>query len=265
MRVFVCVKEILDPETPASAFRIDESGTGPLLSDTPAWVMDSYAENALETGLQLRDAHRGSRLTALCLGPESADSVLRRTLAATADEAVRVWDSSWAALDGLATGARLGAAIRALGGADLVLCGRQAGDIEQGLVGSALAEELDLPCVTIGRRIVVGDGRARVEREADGDVETVEVGLPAVVTMTSSAANVPRMPKVRDVMLARAKPIRTLEAAQLRASKELPPARVHLERIEAVPSRDRCEFVEGPDAGRVAAALVQRLRDLRVI
>jgi electron transfer flavoprotein beta subunit len=265
MHIVICVKEILDPETPASAFRIDEGSTAPAVQGSPAWVMDSYAENALETGLQLRDTHSGSRLTALCLGPESADTVLRRALAATADDAVRVWDPSWAGLDGLATGARLGAAIRALGGADLVLCGRQAGDIEQGLVGPALAEELSLPCVTIGRRIEVREGRARVEREADGDVEAVEVTLPAVVSMTSSAANVPRMPKVRDVMLARGKPIRVFGAEQLRPRGALPDARVKLERLEGVPTRERCELLEGPDARGVAAALVLRLRDLGVI
>jgi hypothetical protein len=73
------------------------------------------------------------------------------------------------------------------------------------------------------------------------------------------------MPKVRDVMLARAKPIRVLGAEQLRPRAALPAARVRLERLEAVPSRDRCELLEGSDPGRVAAALVQRLHDLGVI
>ena len=112
-------------------------------------VMDSYAENALEAAIQLRDKIDGATVTALCLGNEESEDVLRRALAFTADQAVRVWDDEWESLDGQAIGYILAQTIINLGDVDLVLTGYQASDIEEGLVGTVMAEELSIPSVTL--------------------------------------------------------------------------------------------------------------------
>ena len=148
MHIVVCLKQVVDPEIPPRYFKMDpatnrpEEGSGDM-------VMDSYAENALEAAIQLRDKIDGAMVTALCLGDEESEDVLRRALAFTADQAVRVWDDEWENLDGQAIGYILAQSIKNLADVDLVLTGYQASDIEEGLVGTVIAEELSIPSVTL--------------------------------------------------------------------------------------------------------------------
>lgn len=266
MHIVVCVKQVLDPEIPPSAFKVGTDGRTPVVEGIPAsTVMDSYAENALEAGIRLRDTVDGARLTALCVGSEDQVEVLRRALAFTADAAVRTWDPSWEELDGLGIGHVLAHAVMKLGQTDLVLCGRQASDVEEGLVGPALAEELGWPCVTVGRDLRFADDRLTVEREVDGLVETVAVSPPAVVTLTSSEKNAPRMLKVKDIMLSRGKPVRTVEPEQLDLDPNRLDGSMRLERLELPESRGRSEMLDGENPDVAVAALVSRLREHRII
>lgn len=266
MKIVVCVKQVLDPEVPPRAFRVDEATGRPQVIGMPAvQVMDSYAENALELGIQLRDRVAGSTLTALCLGDENSDEVLRRAFSFTADAAARVWEPGWVEFDGLAVAHVLARAITALGGADLVLCGRQAADIEESVVGPALAEELGCACVTLALDVEPADGAVVVRRDADGRLETVRAPLPAVVSVTSSDGNVPRMPRVKDVMLARRKPIRVLGPDDL----DLDPARsrstTRIARMYVPAARSHCEMLHGSDGQEQARALLSRLEELKVV
>jgi electron transfer flavoprotein beta subunit len=265
MHIVVCIKQVLDPEIPARAFRIDDAGTTPVIVGVPATrVIDSYAENALELGVQLRDRTPGARLTALCLGDPASDDVLRRAFAVTADSAARAWEPSWNEFDAMAASHVLARAIAVLGGADVVLCGRQASDIEESLFGPALAEELGAPCITFVRSVEAVHAGVRVEREADGLVMTVEAPVPVVITVTSAASNVPRMPRVKDTMLAKRKPIRVLGAAELSLDATRATPGVHLVRLSLPVTGDDCEMIEG-DVAAQAATLVSRLRGLRLI
>jgi electron transfer flavoprotein beta subunit len=266
VRIVVCVKQVLDPEIPARAFRIDEGRTDPVVVGMPATLVpDSYAENALELGLQLRDRVDGSTLTALCVGDIASNEVLRRALGLTSDAAVRAWDDGWGDRDALGTSCIIARAIEALGGADLVLCGRQASDIEESLMGPAIAEELGAPCVTVARSVEPTAEGLRIEREADGLVQTVEVPLPAVVTVTSASTNVPRMPKVKDTMLARRKPIRVLGTTELALERERAEPGVRIERLSLPATDGVCEMIGGTSVAAQAAALAGRLREARLL
>ncbi|HSR42297.1 MAG TPA: electron transfer flavoprotein subunit beta/FixA family protein [Longimicrobiales bacterium] len=259
MKIVCCVKQVLDPEIPPGAFHVAEDGRSPEVRGIPeSRVIDSYGENALETAIQLRDGVGEGEVTALAVGGEEMDDALRRALAFTADRGVRVWDPSWGELDGITVGLLLAAAVDALGGADLILCGREASDVEEGVVGPAIAEALDLPCVTIARRVEIEEGRVRVERESDGLIEVVAAEPPAVITVTSSDANVPRMPKVRDVMLSKGKPIRVLGPADLGTGPS-PSPRARLLRLVKPEAGGECERIEGEDGRALAAALLDRL------
>lgn len=266
MRIVICVKQVLDPELPARVFRIDESGRRPAIAGMrPVFVPDSYAEHALELGIQLRDRIPGSTATALCVGDSTSDDVLRRAFALTANSAVRAWDSSWIDLDALATSHIIARTIAAIGGADLVLCGRQASDIEESVLGPALAEELDVPCVTSATRVTPCERGIIVERDADGALLTVESSLPAVVTVTSAPTNLPRMAKVKDAMMSKRKPIRVVDAGALSldAQRSMPSARI--ERLSLASVSDACEMIVGDDVREQAAALAGRLRTLGLI
>lgn len=265
MKIVCCVKQVLDPEIPPDAFHVADDGRSPEIRGIPeSRVMDSYGENALETAIQLRDAAGEGEVVALALGDEGMDDALRRAYAFTADRGVRVWEPSWEPPDGVTVGLVLARAVEALGGADLILCGREASDVEEGVVGPAAAEALGLPCVTIARRVELDDGRLRVEREADGLIEVVAVEPPAVITVTSSEANVPRMPKVRDRMLAKGKPTRTLGEDDLPGSGA-PAPRSRLRWLRKPESGGACRRIEGEDGPAVAAALLDRLADEQVL
>src|SRR4051794_33557091 len=219
MHIVVCLKQSYDPEITPRHFKLDPKTNRPENIDTDL-VLDSFAENALELAIQLRDKTPGATVTALCLGDDESEDALRRALAFTADHAVRVWDEEWEDLDGQAVGHILAQTIKELGGAQLVLTGCQASDIEEGLVGPVLAEELCIPCVTLANNLEVDTDSVRATCEADGGYSVVRVPFPAVFTIISSETNVPRLPKVKDIRLAKSKPIKLLESEEINLDEE---------------------------------------------
>lgn len=264
LKIVVCLKQILDPEVPPKEFRIDPATRRPLQGNAKL-VMDSYAEYALEVAIQLKDKAPGSQVTALAVADKPGDEVLRRALALTADGAVRVWDAAWGDLDAPGVAHILARTIAKLGGADLVLCGRQAGDIERGVVGPMLAEELGAACVTTVARVEPAGDRLRLHREIDGGYAVVETRLPAVITITNDETNVPRLPKVKDLMMATRKPITLLGPGDL----DLVAARLAPRLAQAelfIPSQEgQCEVLEGDDGAAKAKLLTQRLREIKVL
>lgn len=264
MQIVVLLKQILDPEIPPRDFRIDAGSNRPVQGGAKL-VLDSYAENALETAIQLRDSTPGARVTAITLGDQPTEEVLRRAFAFTADAAVRVWDPAWKELDGQAVGYVLARAIASMGGADLILAGRQSGDMEEGLVGPTLAEELGVTCATLVSHLQVEGNRVRVTREADGGYAVLELPLPAVLTVTSSEVNVPRLPKVKDAMMAKSKPIKLLGAAEIAADLERLQPGTRLERAYVPVTDVACEILGGGDGPEKANSLAGRLVELKVL
>ena len=135
--------------------------------------------NALEQALRLKDAHPGSTVTMLTMGPGRAAEIIREGL----------YRRAFAGADTLATSYALATAIRKIGEYDIILGGRQAIDGDTAQVGPQVAEKLGLPQITYVEEIQeVKDGRIRVKRHIDGGVETVEGPLPIVLTVNGSAA-----------------------------------------------------------------------------
>ena len=203
MNILVCMKQIPDPEIPARDFRLE---TIAAINQVP----DVFSENALETALQL-----GGTITALAFGPAAAEDTLRKALAMKAGAAALVVDESGANHDPLAVAQVLAAAARKLGPFDLILTGRESGDWGAGQTGALLAEELGLPCVAFVDKIEARDGGVRLRRQTEAGFEIVEAPLPVVLTITNAEHNVPRIPKVRDVMAAHRQPLKTITPADL--------------------------------------------------
>lgn len=234
--------------------------------DRAPHVMSVFDGNALEVALKLREVRAaGDRITALTLGPKRADEMLKKALALTADAAVRVnaeddrLDSAWKARV-------LAAAIRKLGGADLILAGRQAADWEAGQVGGMLAEELRLPCVPFVSRIEpAGDG-LRLRQELDNGYATLRLCGAAVITVTNDESNVLRPAKVKDVLAAAKKPKTTWEMAELGVDPEiLADSAVEILDLALPEVRRHSEVVEGETPQERAVNLARRLRELNVI
>ncbi|MEH7073525.1 electron transfer flavoprotein subunit beta/FixA family protein [Neobacillus drentensis] len=263
MHIVVCLKHVLDPEIKPRYFQIDPETNRPDYGDNDM-VLDSFAENALELAIQLRDKTPGATVTAICLGDESSEEVLRRALAFTANAAVRVWDSEWENLDGQAVGHILAQTIKTLGGAELVLTGYQASDIEEALVGPVMAEELGIPCVTLVSDLELADDSVKSTCEAEGGYTVVSVPFPAVFTIISSETNVPRLPKVKDIRLARSKSISLFEAEDTDLDKERCQPGVRLERAYVLNRDVNCEILPGSDGAVLADELIDKLLALKI-
>jgi electron transfer flavoprotein beta subunit len=248
MNILVCLKQILDPEVPARDFRVDavrreaEQGSASL-------VTNIFCENALETALQLRERAGGAKITALSYGQPSAEDSLRKALAMKADAAALVVAGEGETNpDPLAVARVLAAAVRKLGAFDLIMVGREAGDWGAGQTGGLLAEELGLPCVSFVDSVEAAGGQLRLKRQTDTGWEVLEAEPPVVLTVTNDEHNVPRIPKVRDVMASYRQPLVkwTLEDLGL-ASDEARAANAYYDVADlAIPQKEaRCEFVTG--------------------
>ncbi|MBR3895988.1 MAG: electron transfer flavoprotein subunit beta/FixA family protein [Bacteroidaceae bacterium] len=147
--------------------------------------------NALEQALRLKDAHPGSTITILTMGPGRAAEVIREGLFRGADNGYLLTDRAFAGADTLATSYALATAIKKIGEYDIIIGGRQAIDGDTAQVGPQVAEKLGLTQITYAEEILdvnLADKRITVKRHIDGGVETVEGPLPIVITVNGSAA-----------------------------------------------------------------------------
>ncbi len=192
----VCVKQVPDTAN-VTAEAMKEDGTVNRAA-LPA-IFNPEDLHALETALQIRDAHGGS-VTVVTMGPPAASEVLRECLYRGVDRAVLITDRRAAASDTLATSYILACAIKKLGSYDFVFCGRQAIDGDTAQVGPQCAEKLGIPQVTYLEQVVALDGKtARLRRNVGNGWEIVEVGLPVLVTVLDTA-NMPRPQGAKRVM-----------------------------------------------------------------
>lgn len=257
MNILVCLKQILDPEVPARDFRVDaarreaEQGSANL-------VTNIFCENALETALQLRERAGAAKITVLSYGRPTAEDSLRKALAMKADAAALVLHESEGPPDPLAVARVLAAAVRRLGDFDLILTGREAGDWGAGQTGGLLAEELGLPCVCFVDTIEVGAGGLRLKRQTDSGWEVFEAAPPVVVTVTNDEHNVPRIPKVRDVMMSYRQPLTKFTLADLDLAAGGNDYYVVAEL--SIPQKEtRCDFVSGDTLDEKVEAFARRV------
>lgn len=190
MKIIVCVKQVPDSDE----VKID-SKTGTLRrSEVPGVLNPADAaavQSAIELAGELRSCGREVSVTALTMGPPPASAVLRESMACGADDGVLLCDRLFAGADTWATSLTLAAAVRKLGGADLILTGRQSTDGETGHIGPQMAEHLDY-CQVSGVETVRlagpvdSAGRIEVVRRMDGREERLSVQLPAVLSMAEN-------------------------------------------------------------------------------
>jgi electron transfer flavoprotein beta subunit len=263
MRIVVCVKQVPDPEAPFSMFKVDEVAKRVVPVPGLAMVMSPFDAQAVEAALRIREQGAEVKITVVTLGPDAARSVIKHGLAMGADEGVLICDSDLPTRDSHVVTHALVAAMRKMGGCDLVLAGRQAADRDAGIVGAGIAELLKMPLVSYARDIRCVEGKLRVERIVDDGSETVELELPAVVTV-SNELGAPRAPNLRETMRAARKPVVLWSMNELGLSAETTRARTRVERIYAPVKDNRCEFVHG-SVQEQAVALARHLRETHVL
>ena len=264
LQIIVTAKQVIDPEIPKSAFKIDAASKRVVVPSSFPPVVNGFDEHALEAALRLKDTQE-AKVTVLAVGKSFSIDVMRKLLAMGADEMVLVQDPQIDdTIDSQVTARLLAAAITKIGACDLVLCGRQASDWDNAQVPLLLTEALAIPCVTIAKKIEVSDRLVRVERAIPEGQEVVEAPLPALVTV-SNELGLPRYPTMRAIMAANRKRPTLWKLADLGLdASHLQPG---LELVELfVPVNEQaCEMIEGSDEHDMARHLFRKLQEARLL
>jgi electron transfer flavoprotein beta subunit len=223
MKIAVCIKR-----TPDSESRFKIAAAGAAIDETGLkFDMDDFAGYAVEAALQLNEKAGGGETVVYAVGPDNVQESLRKAMSMGADRAVHL-KTDTVPVDGLAVAKALAAEL-STGGYDLVLFGKHAFDSSAGVVGTATAELLGIPCVTAVSELKVEGGKGSARRELEGAAELVSFPLPAAVTIDEGVAR-PRYPSLKGIMAAKKKPLES-KPAQLGA------VRVTVQKMELPPER----------------------------
>ncbi len=260
--IVVCMKQVLDPEAPASAFKIDPEAKRAIPPKGTPPVLNPFDENALEAALKIKDA-QGARITVISMGKNLARPVVKKSLAVGGDELILLEDDTFEDLDSYSTAHILASAIKKIGKYDLILCGREAADTDAGQVGSGIAEILGIPSITVAGKIEASNGKIRVERVVSDGYEIIETSIPALVTASSEIGEL-RSATVVAIMAAQKKTF-TVWNAQEVGSDPSQLKRTNLLKL-FIPVREvKCQLVEGESPEQAAENLALMLRENKII
>jgi len=203
MNMIVCAKQVPDPEAPPASFKIDPATNKAVPPPGVPPVISPFDEQAVEAALRIKDA-KGGKISIISLGVGLLRDVVKKPLSMGADELILLEDPAFAEGDSWSTAYALAMAIKKIGQFDIIFCGRQAADTDAGQVGSAIAEILDIPQVTVAKKIEITDGKARVEKVTADGYDVVEVMLPALITVSNELGE-PRYATIKGIMAAKRK------------------------------------------------------------
>lgn len=206
-KILVGLKRVVDYNV---RVQVKSDGSG-VETDGVKMSINPFDEIALEEALRIRERGEASEVVVVSIGSSDAQQQLRTGLAMGADRAILVETES--AIDAL-TVARIFKSLIERENAELVILGKQAIDDDNSQTGQMLAAIWERPQATFASELTFADGTARVTREVDSGLETIEVDLPAVITV-DLRLNEPRYVKLPDIMKAKKKPLDLLSMAEL--------------------------------------------------
>ena len=223
MKVLVSVKRVVDYNV---RIQIKPDGSG-VVTDGVKHSMNPFDEIAMEEAVRLKEKGKVTEIIAVTLGGAKNEETLRTALAFGADRAIHIKEEG--EIQPL-TAARALAAVFKKEDAKILFTGKQAIDDDANQTGQMTAALLDLPQATFASKVELDGTKATVTREIDDGLETLEVDLPAVITV-DLRLNEPRYLKLPDIMKAKKKPIEAVPfgdlgvqaAASLKTVKTTPP------------------------------------------
>lgn len=208
MKIAVCIK----PVRTELAFPSEQSNE--------PFSMNPYDLYALEQCIALKKKNNCT-VYCICLGPESAESILRKTFAMGADEAIHICDKAFAGSDTVATSYILYKALAKLMPFDLIVCGNKTIDGETGQVAPGLAERLDMDCISDLLSISCeNENEILAEQNSADNCNVIQLDLPAVVSFDNFTAKHPKI-SLTAMKKARNKSIAKLGINDINADKTL--------------------------------------------
>lgn len=199
MKVLVAVKRVVDYNV---KIRVKGDGSGVELANVKM-SMNPFDEIAVEEAIRLKEAGKVTEIVAVSVGPAQAQETLRTALAMGADRAILV--KSDETVEPLGVAKVLKGVVDAEK-PDLVFLGKQAIDDDSNQTGQMLSALLNWSQATFASKVELGDGSAKVTREVDGGLQTIDVKLPAIVTV-DLRLNQPRYASLPNIMKAKKKPL----------------------------------------------------------
>ncbi|MBI9091068.1 MAG: electron transfer flavoprotein subunit beta/FixA family protein [Desulfobacterium sp.] len=257
MEIIVLMKQVPATE---SFIEIAQDGRS-IKTEDLNWVINPYDELALEEAIRIKETHGGS-VTAVTIGQAMAQDAIRTAMAMGVDKGLLIDDPKALGADSLGTAKILAATLGTME-YDLILAGQRAVDDDSYVVGPAVAQYLDIPCITLVTKQTLSDGKIQCERTIDGGTEFVEAALPALLT-TQRGLNEPRYTSLPGIMKAKKKKIDTQSLADLGIPS---PAGAVSETIamELPVTKRAGKILEGDTPEAKADLLVKALQDANFI
>ena len=206
-KILVGLKRVVDYNV---RVRVKPDGTG-VVTDGVKMSINPFDEIALEEALRIKEKGGATEVIVVSIGPGDTQQQLRTGLAMGADRAILVQTD--APIEPLAA-AKIFLKLIEKESPQIVLLGKQGIDDDNKQTGQMLAALWDRPQATFASKVELDGGKAKVTREVDAGLETIEVDLPAVLTV-DLRLNEPRYVKLPDIMKAKKKPLDTLSLADL--------------------------------------------------
>jgi electron transfer flavoprotein beta subunit len=263
VKICVLVKEVPDAAVEKridpSTGRMDRSGEKNL---------NPFDTHAIEAAMQIKEggAIEVEEVVAVTMGPESSVRALHKAVSLGADRSVRLTDDSLAGSDVAATGYALAKTLERES-PDLVLLGQQSDDGECYTIGAVVADHLKMPSLTQVIKIDVSDGKLRCERQAEYGYDTVDVELPAVISV-GDAINEPRYPSLKAIMGAKKKPLDNVAADDVQIDGALVGAdgsSVECGNFKAPPSKEAGQIIEDEDTDETVEKIVAWLDERKLL
>jgi electron transfer flavoprotein beta subunit len=248
------VQKRIDPNTK----RLDRSGEKNL---------NPFDTHALEAAMQIKEGGQDvEEIVAVTMGPESAVRALHKAVALGADRSVHLTDDALDGSDVCATGYALAKVLESES-PDLVLLGQQSDDGECYTIGAVVADHLKMPSLTQVIKMDVTDGKLRCERQAEYGYDTVDVELPAVISV-GDAINEPRYPSLKAIMGAKKKPLDTKSVADAGIEAERvgeAGSQTAVLEINPPPQKEAGEIIEDEDTNETVEKVVAWLEERKLI
>jgi len=192
MNIVVCIKQV--PDT--TDIKINPQ-TNTLIREGVESIINPFDLYAIEEAVRLKEAHEGSTVTAITMGPPQAETALREAVSLGVDSIILLSDRKFAGADTYATSLTLAAAIKKLGNIDLIFFGQQAIDGDTAQVGPGVAAHLDIEQICFIAKITKIDGKnVEMQRLMEEGYDTLTTQLPVAISVVKEI-NTPRLPSLR--------------------------------------------------------------------